>query len=44
MEELREEKPVIGALEYRYQKQRLEATWRRAREILALLREPLPVL
>jgi len=45
IEGLREKRqPVIGALEYRYQKQRLEATRWRAREILALLREPLPVL
>jgi hypothetical protein len=41
---LEHKQPVIGALEYKYQRQRLEATRWRAREILALLGEPLPVL
>jgi hypothetical protein len=41
---LESKQPVIGALVAKYQKQRLDATRRRAREIVTLLREPLPVL
>jgi hypothetical protein len=45
IEGLREKRqPVIGALEYKYQEQRLEVTRWRAREILTLFGEPLPVL
>ena len=41
---LRESKlPVIGALEARYEAQRLETTIAHAQQIVALLQEPLPV-